>query len=216
MKRLPVYALLLLLASVVAAAGQTATQPAAQKPAVSTAAGPSKVAVVAFQAAVTQTNEFQRDFADLEKKYDPKRAQLKKLSDDVDNLSKQLQAQGAQLTDSERVSRSRAIDEKKRQLDRATQDAQTEFEGEAQQLLSTMAGKVGAVMSDLAVKLGFTVVLDTSDQQSPTVLYAVPSIDITRAVIEAYNAKSGIPAPPQQGAGQPGLDAPKPNPAPAH
>ena len=33
-----------------------------------------KIAVIAFQAAVTQTNEFQRNFADLQKKYEPKRA----------------------------------------------------------------------------------------------------------------------------------------------
>jgi outer membrane protein len=216
MKRLPVFALLLVLASVVVAGSQTTTSPAAQKPAVSTAAGPAKVAVVAFQAAVTQTNEFQRDFADLQKKYDPKRAQLKKLSDEIDTLTKQLQAQGAQLTDSERASRSRAIDEKKRQLDRDTQDAQTDFENDAQQLLNTLAGKVGAVMTDLAAKLGFTLVLDTGDQQNPMVLYAISSIDITKAVIEAYNLKSGVPAPPEQGAGQPAMDAPQPMPAPAH
>ena len=41
---------------------------------------PSKVAVIAFQAAVTQTNEFQRDFADLQKKYDPRRAADQELS----------------------------------------------------------------------------------------------------------------------------------------
>ena len=233
MKRQPVYALLLVSASVVAAgqvtappaahkppapsaAGQTTTPPAAQKPAAASAPVTAKVAVVAFQAAVTQTNEFQRNFADLQKKYDPKRVQLKKLSDEIDNLTKQLQAQGAQLTDAERVSRSRAIDEKKRQLERDTQEAQTDFENDAQQLLNTLAGKVGAVMTDLAAKLGFTLVLDAGDQQNPTVLYTIPSIDITRAVIDAYNVKSGIPAPPEQGAGQPGMDAPQPMPAPAH
>ena len=66
--------------------------PAAQKPAASAPAGPSKVAVIMFQAAVSQTNEFQRDFADLQKKYDPRRVALKTLSDQVDALTKQLQA----------------------------------------------------------------------------------------------------------------------------
>jgi outer membrane protein len=212
MKRLPLFALSLALASVVAAAGQTATAPAAQKPAVSTASEPAKVAVIAFQAAVTQTNEFQRNFADLQKKYDPRRQQIKSLSDEVDNLTKQLQAQGGQMTDAERVSRSRTIDEKKRQLDRETQDAQSDFQNDAQQLISGMAGKVGGVMTELAAKLGFTLVLDAGDQQTATVLYAIPSSDITKAVIDAYNAKSGIPAPPAQGSNA--VDAPQP--APAH
>ena len=229
MKQLPFFVLSLALASVVAAAGQTATAPAAQKPAAAPAsgqtatapaaqkpaaapaAGPAKVAVIAFQAAVTQTNEFQRDFADLQKKYDPRRQQIKSLTDEVDNLTKQLQAQGAQLSDAERVSRSRAIDEKKRQLDRETQDAQSDFQNDAQQLLNGMAGKVGAVMTDLAAKLGFTLVLDAGDQQNATVLYAIPSTDITKAVIEAYNLKSGVPAPPEQGPNA--VDAPQPAPA---
>ena len=37
------------------------------------AAGPAKIAVIAFQAAVAQTNDFQRKFADLQKKFEPKR-----------------------------------------------------------------------------------------------------------------------------------------------
>ena len=67
MKRLPLFALLFAATTLIPAAGQTPA-PAAQKPA-TLSTGPSKVAVIAFQAAVSQTNEFQRDFADLQKKY---------------------------------------------------------------------------------------------------------------------------------------------------
>jgi outer membrane protein len=72
-------AILVTLASglVLSAAAQTSPAPAAP-------AGPAKVAVIAFQAAVGQTNEFQRNFADLQKKYEPKRAQLKTMADDID------------------------------------------------------------------------------------------------------------------------------------
>jgi outer membrane protein len=50
------------------------------------------------------------------------------------------------------------------------------------------------------------------------VIYVEPSTDITRAVIDAYNLKSGIPAPPAGGigGGQPAVDAPQPQPAPSH
>jgi len=37
---------------------------------------------------VGQTNEFQRNFADLQKKYEPKRQQLKTLNDEVENLTR--------------------------------------------------------------------------------------------------------------------------------
>jgi outer membrane protein len=50
-------------------------------------------------------------------------------------------------------------------------------------------------------------VLDVSQQQTP-VLYANNSSNITKEVIDAYNVKSGIPAPPAQPAGA--TEAPKP------
>ncbi len=217
MKRLPFFALLLALTSAVAAFGQAPAASAAQKPAAPAPTGPSKVAVIAFQAAVSQTNEFQRNFADLQKKYDPRRVELKTLSDQIDTLTKQLQGQDPQMSDAERNNKARDLDEKKKKLDRDSQDAQSDFQNDLQGVLNNVATKVGAVMTDYAEKHGFTLVLDAGDQQNAIVLYAVPSTDITKAIIEAYNTKSGIPAPPPQ-AGEaqpaPGVDAPQP--APSH
>jgi len=215
MKRLSSFALFLVLASAIMAVGQTSAAPkpaapAAQKPAAATPVPMAKVAVIAFQAAVTQTNEFQRDVAALQKKYDPRRVQIKTLSDEIDTLTKQLQDQGAQLSEADRASKARTIDEKKKQLDRDTQDAQSDFQADMQQVINDVAGKVGELMSEYADKHGYTLVLDEGDQQTQTVLYAVPAMDITKVIIEAYNAKSGIAAPaPSQGA----LDAPQPQPA---
>ena len=221
MKRVSVVVISLTLGS--AALGSAfvaqAQAPAAQHPAATATheaatheatAGPAKVAVIEFQAAVAQTNEFQRDFADLQKKYDPKRQQLKTLSDEVDTLTKQLQAQGANLSDEERATRARTIDEKKKQLDRDTQDAQGDFQTDMQDLVNRIAAKVGATMTDYAQKHGYTLVLDASEQQqqAPTVLYATPSTDISKEVIEAYNEQSGVPAPPQPSSTP---DAPKPS-----
>lgn len=197
MKRVSLVFLSLGLGSLMIAAAQTPAAPA--RPATESHEGavPAKVAVISFQAAVGQTNEFQREFADLQKKYAPKEAALKATNDDIDKLTKDLQAQGSTLSDAERESRARAIDEKKKQLDRDTQDAQSDFQGDMQDLLNKLAAKVGAVMTDYAQKRGFTLVLDQSEQQqqAPTVLYALPSTDITKEVIDAYNEKSGIPAP---------------------
>ncbi len=70
--------------------------------------------------------------------------------------------------------------------------------------------KWATLMSDYADKHGYTLVLDEGDQQTQTVLYAVPAMDITKEIIDAYNTKSGIAAPaPSQG----DVDAPQPQPA---
>lgn len=196
------FALVATLASglVLSAAAQTPAAPAAAAP-----SGPARIAVVAFQVAVAQTNEGQRNFADLQKKFDPKRQQLKTQSDEVDTLTKQLQAQSATLSDADRASRANAIDTKKKQLQRDFQDTQTDFQQQMQDLYNSLASKVYDVMQSYAEKQGFSLVLDVSQQQSP-VLFASNSTNITKQVIDAYNLKSGIPAPPPSA----DTEAPKP------
>lgn len=199
MKHLPALAVTLALGCVLAAHAQTA----------SPASGPVRIAVIQFQLAVSQTNEFQRDYADLQKKYDPKRAELKSLTDQIDTLTKQLQAQAATLSASEQQARAQAIDDKKRQAQRMQEDDQSDYQSDMQDMVNNVAQKVGAELTTYAKEHGYSVVLDATEQQNqaPIVLYASPSTDITRAVIDAYNTKSGIPAPPPP--------APRPASAPA-
>jgi outer membrane protein len=205
-------AIVFMLASGIAlsAAAQTPTAPA-------TPAGPTKIAVIAFQTAVGQTNEFQRNFADLQKKYEPKKTQLKSMADEIDGLQKQLQAQGDKLSDAERASRAKVIDDKQKSAQRLAEDARNDLQGEMQEIYNAVAGKVFDTLSKYAQQQGYTLVVDGSgsQQQAPVVLYASPSTDITKAVIDAYNVSSGVPAPPPQ----PAASAPKPaapKPAAAH
>lgn len=181
---------------------------AAQSPAVaaanapSTPAGPPKIAVIVFQEAVAQTNDFQRRFADLQKKYDPKRQQIKTLNDDIASLQKQLQAQSATLSDAERATKAKQLDDKQKELKRTGEDAQGDFQQDMQQTFATVAEKVAATIEGYAKEHGYSVVLDR-DQQVPVVLYASDSVDITKPIIEAYNVKSGIPAPEHSAAAAP-------------
>jgi outer membrane protein len=200
MKRSLALAVTLASGLVLSAAAQTPAAPAA-----AASAGPAKIAVVAFQVAVAQTNQGQRDFSDLQKKFEPKRAQLKTLSDEIDNLKKQLQAQGATLSEAERASRTQSIDTKQKLLQRSAEDAQNDFQQEMQELYNGLASKVYDVLSSYAKQHGYTLVLDAAQQQSP-VLYASESTNITKAVIDAYNVKSGVPAPPA--AAEPSAPAP--------
>jgi outer membrane protein len=197
-------AIVLILASGIAlsAAAQTPAAPAAAPAA---PAGPAKIAVIAFQLAVAQTNEGQRNFADLQKKYEPKENQLKALNDEIESLQKQLQAQGDKLNDAERASRAKTIDDKQKQLQRSAEDLRNDGNQEMQDMLNALASKVYEVVESYAKQQGYTLVLDVSQQQTP-VLYAHEGTNITKAIIDAYNVKSGVPAPPPQ----PASAAPKP------
>jgi outer membrane protein len=189
------------------AAAQT---PSAPDAAAVAPAGPAKIAVIAFQVAVAQTNEGQRSFADLQRKYQPKQSQLKALNDEIEGLTKQLQTQGDKLSDAERAARAKTIDDKKKLLERSAEDAQNDMQNEMQELYGALASKVYDVLNEYVKKNSYTLVLDFSQQQNH-VLYAADSTNITKAIIDAYNVKSGVPAPtnPAPGA-NPVPSAPRP------
>lgn len=205
----------------IAALAAAGAFPVAQAQATAAAAADpqTKVAVIAFQAAVAKTNEGQKSFADLEKKYAPKQQEITSLKTQVDALTKQLQTDGPKLTDAERASRAKVIDDKTKELDRNAEEARTDFQQDVSQAYGSLAQKVYDVMKTYAEKNGYTLVLDYSGQQSP-VLFAGQSTDITSAVVEAYNAQSGVaapaPAPAAQGQGIPDAPAPVAKPPVRH
>ncbi|MDE3162639.1 MAG: OmpH family outer membrane protein [Acidobacteriota bacterium] len=166
----------------------------------------AKVAVVAFQQAVAQTNEFQRSFGDLQKKYTPRRDQLKTLSDEIDSLKKQLQS--TTLSQADRASRTRAIDDKQKELQRSAQEAQTDFQTEIEKSFNGIATKVGQELIAYSTQQGYTLVLDGGRQETPVVLWATPATDITQALVNDYNVKSGIPAPATPAAAAPAPSRP--------
>ena len=131
-----------------------AAQTAATSAPAAAPSGPPKVAVIEFQAAVTSTNEFQRDFGDLQKKFEPQRSQLKSLGDEVDSLTKQLQAQADKLSDAERASKAKAIDDKKKQAQRIADDAQNDYQSAMQETFGKVAGKVDELLNTYAKDQG--------------------------------------------------------------
>jgi outer membrane protein len=197
------------------AAAQTSPASAAS-PAKAAPIGPAKIAVIAFQVAIAQTNEGQRNFAEIEKKFDPKRQQLKVMSDDLDALAKKLQTQGATLSDTERASIAKSIDDKKKVFDRETENARNDFQGAMQEMISGLATKVYDVLVSYAQKQGYTLVLDESQQNGIVLVASAPTSDITKEVISAYNLKSGVPAPAAQPAAAPKPPSQPTKPATAH
>ena len=187
-----------------------ATAPSAPTPANATSAltaapavpASAKIAIIAFQQAVAATNEGQRNFAQLRVKFEPKQAALKAQSDEIDSLKKKLQDAGSNLSEPERDSQLRTIDEKTKSLQRSAEDAQNEASGAMNDMYQQLAQKVYAVLDAYSNQNKFTLVLDTSAQQTP-VLWANGSTDITKAVVDAYNVKSGVPPQPAAGASTP-------------
>jgi outer membrane protein len=201
MKRILTAASLLAATLSVTAFAQTkpATPAAAPAAADAAPAGPLKIGIIQFELAVYKTNEGQREFAELQKKYQPRKDKLDAENTEIQTLQKQLQASGEKLSEEERASRVRTIEAKQKELQLAVENYQSDEQGEGQPAFAKIEQKVGEFMYGYAKANGYSLILEASapsQQTLPQVLYAVPSLDITQAVIDGYNQKSGITAPP--------------------
>jgi Skp family chaperone for outer membrane proteins len=203
MKRTLVLALAAGLAtSTLAAQTAPASAPAPAGPPAAAAlpqALPTKVAVIAFEQAVVATNEGQRAVAEIQKKYEPKGAQIEATGKEVDSLKAQLQALPANAPDDQRASLIKNIDSKEKQLNFDADAARTAYQNDLQEAYGKVAQKVGGSAVKYASDNGFTLLLNVGGQQNapnPVLWFDAQKMDITQAVVNAYNASSGVAAPP--------------------
>jgi outer membrane protein len=180
-----------------------AADPAAAPPnAPSAAAAPArpmgtKVGSINIEQAIFASNEGRRDFEALSKKFEPKQNELKGCADEIDSLTKQLNAQQDKLNEESREKLVKQIEAKKKSCDRATQDAQEDFQGQQGEIGNKILTKMAPLIVKYAGDNGYGMILDTSQQwpRGPVIWYG-PAVDITQPIVEAYNTQSGVPAPP--------------------
>lgn len=151
---------------------------------------PTKIGVVNIQQAIGESAEGKKDIDVLQKRFDPKQAELKGLSDEVENLKKQYQAQADKLSDEEKSSRAKAIDTKQKSFQRNLEDAQAEFQQAQQDVINRIGAKMLTVLEKYANANGYAVVLDVSNPQTSPVLWATQGTVITKELVDAYNAEN--------------------------
>ncbi|HTA22307.1 MAG TPA: OmpH family outer membrane protein [Terriglobales bacterium] len=177
------------------AAPSSSTPPAAAA-ADPTATGSGRVGTINIEQAIFASNEGQRDFEALSKKLEPKQTELKNLNDEVESLKKQLSDGGSKLSEDARGNLVKQIEQKQKSLERSVQDARDDAQAQQNEIAQRILQKMAPVIVNYAQTAGFGMIVDTSNPwpQGP-ILWALPSMDITRSVVEAYNSKSGVPAP---------------------
>ena len=187
-------------------------------PAAAPATG-TRVGIISIQDAILATNEGQRDFEALGKKFEPRRTELKSLNDEIDSLKKQLSTQGDKMNDDARNTLVKSIEQKQKSLTRSSEDAQNEFQSQQNEIAQRILQKMGPVIDKYAKENGFGLILDASRPwPEGQVLWANETVNITKGIIDGYNAASGVAAPATPAAPKPAAPkatAPKPTTAPA-
>jgi Skp family chaperone for outer membrane proteins len=200
MKRTFVSIVVLVLSAVaVLAQASSAATPA---PASSTPATPTinqsgvKVGVIDMQGAIAGSNEGQRDFEALAKKFEPRRLELQKQNTDIEDLKKQLSTQGDKMNPEAHETLVKSIENKTKSLQRSAEDAQNEFQQQQNEIAQRILQKMAPVITKYVSDNGYGLLIDASAPwpQGPVVV-ATQAVDITKAVVDAYNVQSGVPAP---------------------
>lgn len=197
----PLYVMVAFLGSSVAFLGQATPLPNSSADAGAPAA--VKIGTVNLQQAIATTDEGKKAFEALQKRFAPKEAELRKLSDEVEALKKDLAMQGPKLSQEEQNNRARTIQIKERDLKRQFDDTQGEYQQAEQDIVSHLYQKMTIVLQNLAKAEGYAMILDISDPQTP-VVWRDPGTEVTSRLVAAYNQASTkaagrtIPADEQQ------------------
>jgi len=161
----------------------------------------TKVGTININGAVFGSNEGQKEMDVLSKKFEPKQSALKSQNDELDALKKQLSTQSAALNEEAQNTLKKQIESKQKTFDRDMQDAQEDFQNQSRDVFERILGKMAPMIVKYASENGYGLILDKSNQwpQSP-ILISGDAVDITKQVVDIYNAQSGVPAPAASGA----------------
>jgi outer membrane protein len=172
----------------------------AAAPATTTAApaGGSKVGIIDIQQAIIGTNEGARDFEALQKKFEPKRNELAAQNTEIENLKKQLSTQGDKMNEEARANLVKSIETKQKSLQRSAEDAQNDYQQQQNEIAQRILQKMAPVIDKFAKANAYGLLFDSSNPwpQGP-LLWATAGVDLTKTIVDAYNAQSGVAAPPR-------------------
>ena len=192
---------------------------AAQTPA-PTAAAPTtyKIGVLDAERALAGTKDGQKAQAELEQKLGPRYTELQKMNTDIQELQKKLDQGGNTMAAATKTDLQNSIQTKTRSFQRAQQDFQDEDQKQRSLVLADLYSKMQEVITKYANDNGYSLILNVAQDNTP-VLWVSNQIEITQAIIEAYDkaapaAPKTAPAKPATGAAKPPVNPLAPAPKP--
>jgi outer membrane protein len=190
--------------------------PAATLPPSGNVTLPAKIAVIDIQVAIMNTKEGSAAGNALSAKYQPKRDEFDKRQRDIQSIQDQLKKGSATMSDDAKGKLERDMDSKTKALQRDTQEASDDYEQEMGKVFNEIGGKMMQIIEQYSYQNGYAVVLDASNRQQSSVLWAAPSSNITADIIKLYDQAHPAASSPAGGAAKPATPAaPKQLPPPS-
>jgi len=144
------------------------------------------LAVIDVNVLVTDSAAGKEAMARLKKTQDDKLAQRKKLTDEVEGLQKQLEAQRATLADTKIQELQKQIEDKSIALKRFDDDAQQQLEESRKKELDTLEKQIMPVIQEVGREMKFQLIFN---KYQSGLVYADEATDITDQVLRRFNTK---------------------------
>jgi outer membrane protein len=164
--------------------------------------GATKIGIINVEEAIVSSNEGQRDFAAMMAKYKAPNDQLQAMSKELEDKRTQLKTQGNVMSEDKRAELAGSIQDLEKNAQRFYDDNQAKVQKEQGEIANRIGQKLLKVIDVYAKNNGYGVILDVSAPQSPVLwANAQGGIVITKEIVDAYNAQSGVPPQPKAAAG---------------
>ena len=151
------------------------------------AAAPVKtVGIINLRGAIGSTAEGKQASAELQSQFAPRSTEIDALTKQINDLQQKLQAGQGKLSQEEETRLTAEGQRLTQRLDRRRNDFQEDATAAQQEVLERIGRKMVDVLDRYARESGFSVVLDTSGQNSP-ILYASNQVDVTQDIIRLYD-----------------------------
>lgn len=169
----------------------------------------TKVGVINIQAAITGTGEGRQAAQELQSQFAPRQSELDNLRKQGEDLQVRMRTTSNTLSDEEKARLAREAEQLQRTYQRKMQDTQDDFNEAQQEVINRIGRKMMDILDKYARDNGYSLVLDTSSQQTP-VIFAAPATDVTQDIIRLYDQAHPVKNAPAKSS-----LAPVPKPAPA-
>jgi outer membrane protein len=159
---------------------------AAAVPALPAGAADIKIGIVDLQRALNESGAGRKAKDQFKGEFEKMQSGLKSEKDALDKLKDDLDKKSAVLSDDQRKAKADDFERRRRDLRRKLEDSDAELRKKDQELTGSILKDLAVVIQEIGERDGYTVILENS---SSSVLYGSKSIDITDAVIKAFDAK---------------------------
>lgn len=149
-------------------------------------AAPVKLAVLNVRNAIISTAEGKQASAELQAQFAPRQSDLENLNKQIEDVRNRLRTGERTLSEEEKLRLQRQGELLTRQLERKQTELQEDLNAAQSEIIDRIGRKMIDVLDRYARENGYTVVLDSSSQNTP-LIYSSSQSDVTQDIIRLYD-----------------------------